>query len=339
MTIDTSNDYYFNMREFSNLFSDTINPEAIESLKISASQGEARSIELLSNLALRRDEHGKLAEKILFDLFCGIIPTDHQLCVAQNIQGSAQMLYQLSARDNMKNNTDMHKLRTPSKLLYMAGASADTAGKLALSRIFSQAHNSPFNDVDIWNSARMITTDEIKAATTCYARRHQAHEINFPIGLIHAQTNENILSQQISEQCKYPTFLAQPEIFPVNTGEHWVTFAVYKSDDAQPRAVICNTGNELSSQTKQHLIDAANLAGVTDSDHIVFLESNIQSHIPNGCGLLTIEAIRLLMENNFQSPVEVLQDFLSSFTQMSVEEQERYNLQNRSHIYAETYLQ
>lgn len=338
MTIETSNDYYFNMRTFNNLFSETINPETIESLKISASQGEARSIELLSNLALRRDEYGRLAETILFDLFCGVIPTDNQSCVVQHVQDSAQMLYQLSARDNMKNNTDMHKLRTPSKLLYMAGASADTAGKLALSRIFSQAHNSPFNEADIWNPARMITTDEIQAATSCYARRHQAYEINFPIGLIHSQSNENILSQQISEQCKYHLFLERPEIFPVNTGEHWITFVLYKSDDAQPRAVICNTANELSPQTKQHLIDAANLAGVTDSDHIVFLESNIQNHIPNGCGLLTIEAINLLMENNFQLPVEVLQDFLSSFTQMSVEEQERYNLQNRYHIYAEAYL-
>ncbi len=343
MKIHTVNDDYYNIKNFSNVFSETIAPETIESLKTSASEGNLRSIELLNNIALRSDVSGRLAEKYLFDMFCGTIPTDNKASVVENIQDSALMLYQLSVNNMMKNNTDMHKLRTPSKLLYMAGTAADTGERLSLSRIFSQQHSAhsqheQIDDVDLWNPARMLSTDEVNAAIKAYTRLHNTPEINFPIGLIHPDSHENVLSQQIIDQSGHHSFLEQPEFFPVNTGEHWITFGLYKYNDAQPHAVICNTGNTLSPEIKQHLIDTSNLAGVIDPDNIVFLEKNIQDHVPNGCGLLTIEAIKLLIENNFQSPNEILEDFLSSFTQISVAEQERYNLENRYRIYAETYL-
>ena len=343
MKINTVNDDYYNIKEFSNLFSETIPLESIESLKTSASGGNLRSIELLNNIALRSDVSGKLAEKYLFDMFCGTIPTDNRSGVVENIQDSALMLYQLSVNDKMKNNTDMHKLRTPSKLLYMAGAAADTGERLSLSRLFSQRHRAysqheQIDDVDLWNPARMLSTDEVNAAIKSYTRLHNTAEINFPIGLIHPDSHENILSQQIIDQSRHNSFLKQPEFFPINTGDHWITFGLYKYDDEQPHAVICNTGNTLSPEIRQHLIDASHLAGVTEPGNIVFLENNIQDHIPNGCGLLTIEAIKLLIENHFQSPNDTLEDFLSSFTQVSVAEQERYNLEHRYRIYAETYL-
>ena len=344
MKINIVNDGYYNIKEFSKLYSETIASETIESLKTSASNGNLRSIELLNNLALRSDESGRLAEKYLFDMFCGTIPTDNKSGVLENIQDSALMLYQLSVNDKMKNNTDMQKLRAPSKLLYIAGAAADTGERLSLSRVFSQMHRAhsqheQIDDVDLWNPARMLSTDEVNAAIKLHTRHYNTPEINFPIGLIHPDSHENMLSQQIVDQRQHDSFLEQPEFFPVNTGEHWVTFGLYKEGDAQTHAVICNTGNILSPETKQHLIDSAHLAGVTDPGNIEFLENNIQEHIPNGCGLLTVEAMKRLMENNFQSPNETLENFLFSFTQVSVAEQERYNLENRYRIYAQTWLQ
>jgi len=344
MKINTVNNDFYNTKEFNSLFAKTISPETIKSLQTSASNGDLRSIELLNNLALRSDESGKLAEKYLFDMFSGTIPTDNQSSVAENIQDSALMLYQLSVDDKMKNNTDMHKLHTPSKLLYMAGAGADLGERLSLSRVFSQGHSAhsqheQIDDIDLWNPARMLSTDEVNAAIKQHTRHYNTPEINYPIGLIHPDSHENMLSQQIVDQFGHDSFLEQPEFFPVNTGEHWITFGLYKDDFAQTHAVICNTGNILSPEIKQHLIDSSLLAGVTDPGNIVFLEKNIQEHIPNGCGLLTIEAMKQLMENNFQSPNETLEHFLFSFTQVSVAEQERYNLENRYRIYAETYLQ
>lgn len=341
--MNINNDYY-NINEFNNLFSETISTQTLESLKESASKGNLRSVELLNNLALRQDASGKLAEKYLFDMFCGATPTDDKSNVVQNIQESAQMLYQLSVNNKMKDNTDMHKLRTPSKLLYIAGSTADTSEKLSLSRIFTQGHNahSPheqMDDIDIWNPARMISTDEVNAAIRFYTHLHNTPEINFPIGLIHPDNHQNMLSEQLSEICAHHAFLEQPEFFPINTGGHWITFGLYKSDDGQPRAVICNTADPLSSKIKQQLSEAAHLAGITHSDDILFLEQNIQAYVPNGCGLLTVEAMKRLMENNFQSPDKTLEHFLSSFTQIPIAEQERFNLENRYRIYAETYLQ
>jgi len=344
MTINIVNDNYYNTTEFSSLFCETIAIETIESLKISASNGNFHSIELLNNLALRPDESGRLAEKYLFDVLCGTLPTDNKSAVVKNIQDSALMLYHLSANDKMKNNTDMHKLRTPSKLLYMAGTVADMGERLSMSRIFSQRHSAysqheQTDDIDLWNPARMISTDEVNAALKFYTRHYSTPEINFPIGLIHPDNHENILLEQLGELCEHHAFLEHPEFFPINTGEHWITFGLYKSDNGQPKAVVCNTADVLSPQTKQRLIDAAYLADITDSDNILFLEKNIQNHVPNGCGLLTIEAMKQLMENNFQSPHEVLMNFLASFTQVPVTEQESYNLESRYRIYAEAYLQ
>lgn len=344
MKINTCHDTYHNIKEFSSLFAKKIPEETIESLKTSASKGNFHSIELLNNLALRSDESGRLAEKYLFDIFCGTIPTDNKPSVVQDIQDSALMLYQLSVQDKMQNNTDMHKLRTPSKLLYMAGAAADTGERLSLSRIFSQRHRAysqheQIDDVDLWNPARMLSSDEVSAAIKSYTRLHNTPEINFPVGLIHPASHENMLSQQISDQCRHDSFLEQPEFFPINTGEHWVTFGLYESDNGQLKAVICNTWDPLSLQTKQQLSDAAYLAGVANSGDILFLEQNIQEHIPNGCGILTVEAMKRLMENNFRTPDEVLENFLASFAQVPIAEQERYNLETRYQIYAETYLQ
>ncbi|WP_299998824.1 ElaD/SseL family deubiquitinase [uncultured Cedecea sp.] len=343
MNINTISNDYYNTAEFNTLFSEKISKETLDSLKISASKGSLRSIELLNNLALRQDESGRLAEKYLFDMFCGTTPTDEQADVVKNIQRSAQMLYRLS-NDKMKNNADMHKLRTPSKLLYMAGAAADIGERLSLSRVFTQSHSAQSeheqtDDTDIWNSARMISSDEINAALKSYTRLYDTLTINYPVPLIHPESHENMLSYQLGELCGQHSFLEHPEFFPINTGEHWITFGLYKSDDGKPRAIICNTWEPLSLQTKQQFSDAAYLAGITDSDAILFLEQNIQEYVPNGCGLLTIEAIRRLMENNFQSPDKMLENFLTSFTQQPIADQERFNLENRYRIYAETYLQ
>lgn len=345
MNVETSNNHYFDIPTFSRLFSEKVDSETILSLKKTAIEGDLHSIELLNNLALRQDESGTLAENILFDLFCKQTLSNAGSDVIQEVKDCALRLYQLSGERTTKDNNDMQKLRTPSKLLYIAGSAANADEKTSLSQIFTQGANAfsqyeQVEDNDIWGTARMISTDEINHALRSYFHPNNKKEINYPIGLINPHSHENMLSQQIIEKIEYNTTIEKPEFFPLNTGDHWITFGLYpSSDNTQLHAVICNTADDLSLQTKQHIIDTAQLAGVTDLANIVFLEKNIQDHIPNGCGLLTIEAIKLLIENDFQSPTKVLETFLSSFTQMPAEEREQYNLQNRYRVYAETYLQ
>lgn len=345
MKISNYSDYYIDMQKFGNLFSEAITTETVELLKKPASDGDLNSIELLHNLALRQDKYGKQAENILFDLYIGQPFSDKNRGVVKKIQDAALALYRISVDKGMKNNTDMHKLRTPSKLLYMAGAAADIGEKMTLSRLYNQpqraySQHEQLDEQDIWDPARMITSDEINAVIKFYARNNNMPASNFPIGLINPHSHENMLSQQINSQKESGCSFKPAEFFPINTGDHWVTFGLYRSpEDGQLHAVTCNTANPLSSQTKKHIIDSAQLAGVKNLNHIVFLEKNIQDNIPNGCGLLTVNAIKALIDNNFQSPVEILETFLSSFSQYSVEEQEWYNLQNRYHIYSETYLQ
>lgn len=344
MKLDTVRDYSLDMNKYGDLFSEKINPETIQSLKKTASQGDLNSIELLSNLALRQDEHGRHAENILFNLFISTAHSNKNHNVTKKIQDASLALYRLSINGRMQNNTDMHKLQTASRLLYMAGPTASSDEKKSLSRIFTEESNaySPFEEFDeddIWDPARKMTTDEVNTAIKLCTRRYNTPEINFPIGLINPHNQENILSLQIKDMKESPGFLSEPEFFPINTGDHWIVFGVYQTaHDATPQAIIFNSANPLSPEIKNHIIDAAITAGVTPPDNILFLEQNIQEHVPNGCGLFTIEAMKRLMENDFQSPIDVLETLLSSFNQLSVEEQTRYNLQNRYQIYAETYL-
>lgn len=344
MKIDTSCPSSLNMNKYDGLFSANIKPQTIESLAESVAEGDLQGIEILSNLALRRDGAGSKAENLLFDILTGKIHVKNYSSVINTIHNSALDLYRLSIRPAMKNNADMHKMHTASRLLYMAGPAATADERQRLSRIFTdeQSALSPaerFDDSDLWHPARMMTTDEINSAIRLCARHYDTPDINFPIGLINPYSGENILSAQIDELKRYFTFLSEPEFFPVNTGDHWIAFGLYKpAPDAAPKAIIFNSADPLPKEIKRTLADSARIAGVKVPKDILFLEKNIQTQVPNGCGLFTIEAIKLLMENNFQSPPDVLQAFLSSFPQMPAEEQALYNLQNRYSIYAETYL-
>lgn len=341
MNLDAASCYQLNINQFNSLFTEEIAVGTIESLSKSAADGHLDSIDMLHNLALRQDTIGKRAENTLFDLFSGKTPG--KMGVDRDIQQASLALYQTACSDKNRGNDDMHKLYSPSKLLYMAGSAVTGATqKQNLSLLFmgnqcAQSQYEQTAEQDLWSSNRMLTTDDIDAAMRNLTQQADNLSINFPIGLVHPDSNENILDAQIEGKISNPLFLAKPEYFPVNTGNHWVLFGLYQDKDRAgmqtTKAIVFNSAGELDSDTKNKLSHAANIAGAADDRNITFVEQNIQDNVPNGCGIFVIKAMSSLVKNPNQDPVNTLKTFVEDFAQSSVEKQTTLNTQFRRQLY------
>ncbi|EJQ9546850.1 SPI-2 type III secretion system effector deubiquitinase SseL, partial [Salmonella enterica] len=90
---------------------------------------------------------------------------------------------------------------------------------------------------------------------------------------------------------------------------------------------------DLNENTKQEIIEAAKIAGISESDEVNFIEMNLQNNVPNGCGLFCYHTIQLLSNAGQNDPVTTLREFAENFLTLSVEEQTLFNTQTRRQIY------
>ncbi len=333
-----------NVNQFNHLFMDIIKPEIFETLCISARNGDFYSIEALNNIALRQDAIGPQAENELFDLFSGNQSEKKgsankiQKGVDSEIQKASLALYNIALYNRTKNNNDMQKLHAPSKLLYIAGSTlTNITEKQALSMLLignqsAQSPNEQLGELDIWGENRMLQTDEINATTKKIARGTPDISINFPIGITHS--HDNMLNEIIEEKQKDKNFLNQPELFPINTGNHWILFMLYKDlSDNKVKNIVFNSYHELDQSIKVNLIRSAKNAGLTEESDITFIERNIQDNAPNGCGLFVVKAIELICQTPEQNPEDKLKSFTQEFVKKSIEEQRLFNQQIRRQLY------
>ncbi|POT54571.1 type III secretion system effector deubiquitinase SseL [Citrobacter amalonaticus] len=329
--------YQLNTAQFNNLFTDNVNIRTLDVLSQSAADGNLDCIDMLHNLALRHDDVGKRAENILFDLFSG--KTQGKSGVVEEIQQASMKLYETACSAKEKNNEDMKKFHSPSKLLYMAGSAiTNIAQKQDISAIFSEGEiaQSPFEQlgqIDLWSNARMLPTDEINAAISGLTQHVDKLSLNFPVGLIEPTTKSNVLSEIISEKMKTKTNIDKTEIFPVNTGGHWVLFVLYNDEsDCNTKCAIFNSLSELHEDTKSNFIASAKRAGVSEKN-IDFMHGDMQKNVPNGCGIFVIKAAEALSIIPEDKPVETLKAFTDSFARLSEEDQMLFNIQNRRQLY------
>ncbi|EAY0464770.1 SPI-2 type III secretion system effector deubiquitinase SseL, partial [Salmonella enterica] len=118
----------------------------------------------------------------------------------------------------------------------------------------------------------------------------------------------------------------------VNTGDHWLLCLFYKLAE-KIKCLIFNTYYDLNENTKQEIIEAAKIAGISESDEVNFIEMNLQNNVPNGCGLFCYHTIQLLSNAGQNDPVTTLREFAEKFLTLSVEEQALFNTQTRRQIY------
>ncbi|ASG75572.1 type III secretion system effector deubiquitinase SseL [Salmonella enterica] len=329
--------YQLNVEQFNNLFTNNVDVNTLDLLGKSAADGNLDCIDMLHNLALRHDYIGKKSESILFDLFSG--KTRGKVGIDEEIQQTSLKLYETACDAKGKDNTDMSKLYSPSKLLYMAGSAMKSiTQKQELSNIFNgmdraQSQFEQFDNVDLWSNGRMLMTDEINNAMNGLISNTDNFSLNFPIGLIEPINKLNMLSEQIAEKRKYSKDLDKKELFPINTGGHWVLFVLYKNEnDNNPECVVFNSSCELNKDVKNHLIDSAKIAGVT-KENIEFINGDMQENVPNGCGVFVVKVAALLSNTPERKPVDIFNDFIKDFSKLSAEDQMLFNIQNRRQQY------
>ena len=332
--------YQLTLDQVNNLFTDKIDHKSFNVLCISAENGNLDSIDILHNIALRQDDVGKQAENMLFDLFSG--KKSGKQGVDSDIQKASLALYHLSHNNKTINNKDMQKLREPSKLLYITGSALSNATekKLLSTKLMdnqiSQSPHEQLNEVDIWERNRMLQTDEINAATKKIAHDTPDISINFPLGI--TPPHDNMLNEIIKEKQQGKNTINQLELFPINTGNHWVLFILYKDpSDNKMKNIVFNSYYELNKDIKESLKETAKIAGLTEESDTTFIEGNIQDNVPNGCGLFVVKAIELACQTPKHNLVDKLKLFTEEFMKRSIEEQILFNIQTRRQLYEEYY--
>lgn len=304
--------------QFVATLSPTLDEEPIHALGSSSAQGNHDSINMLQSIALRQDPLGTLAENILFDLFSGKTPASAG--VDKYIQQTCSDLLKNSQKNPEQETWE--KLRSPSKLLYMAGAEETSIDqKRALSLLFSRAQ-SALDETDIWGRNRLLTSDEISHATS----RLPDTSVHYPNALSQKNPSETLL-----ELIMNGTLHQEAQYFPLNTGNHWILFGIYQEEGC-PKAFVFNSLPELSQEDKAQIIAAATLAGVAEKD-LEFIEKDLQTHVPNGCGVFVSHALRSIAENKHENPARLLRDFAENFPTQTLENQGIFNIQQRRQIY------
>ncbi|EAU9488081.1 TPA_asm: deubiquitinase SseL [Salmonella enterica subsp. enterica serovar Java] len=177
----------------------------------------------------------------------------------------------------------------------------------------------------------MLSSDELAAATLGLVQESPLLSVNYPIGLIHPTTKENILRTQLLEKIAQ-SGLCENEVFLINTGDHWLLCLFYKLAE-KIKCLIFNSYHDLNENTKQEIIEAATIAGISESDDVNFIEMNLQNNVPNGCGLFCYHTIQLLSNAGQNDPATTLREFTENFLTLSVEEQTLFNTQTRRQIY------
>lgn len=333
--------YQISTAQFDNLFTDKVKIKTLDVLGKSAAEGNIDCIDMLHNLALRHDAVGKKAENILFDLFSG--KKQGKSGVEEEIKQASLKLYQTACNAKEVNNEDMKKFDAPSKLLYMAGSAIENlTQRQDLSAIFRQRDTaqSPleqFENLDFWSDHRMLMTDEINSAMGNVILNPDNFSLNFPIGLIEPTRNSNMLSEQIFEKTISGSLLNKPELFPINTGNHWILFALYNDGVEGNKCAVFNSFSDLNGNTKNSLIDSARIAGVPN-ENVEFINGDMQKNVPNGCGLFVIKAMELLSHAPEKKPVDSLKKFSDDFSKLSVQEQELFNIQTRRQMFGHSML-
>lgn len=295
--------------------------DMINNLGFFASYGDTEGLNKLANIALLNNSDGIKSEQILFDIFSG--KKKNVSNVDDEIKNICFHLYETSKL------SQQNKFCYPSKLLYMASSGIqdpiekNKVTTIILGEYLSQCEHETTQDSDLWDKTRMLMSDEISLAT----QHIQEVNINYPIGLINPVSNDNLLREIIEEQTKKHDYLEKMELFPVNTGNHWILFALYKKGN-EVKSLVFNSFHDLNYEIKRNLLNSAKSAGVTEQN-IIFLEKNLQKNVPNGCGLFVIEAIKEIIKNQDKDPTFILAKFISYFNGLSSEQQSEFNVFSR----------
>lgn len=226
------------------------------------------------------------------------------------------------------------KFESPSPLLYMAGAEASAAIRKDLSeKVFSSTKD--MRETDLWGTNRLVTDNELGSAVFKANEKVKPECFNSPISLI--QNNVNMVSEMISEKIKQGTKDIWPQYFPVHlsqAGGHWALLGINKpkDDTKEPTAFVFSSLTLTNKDDEAALNNAVSLAGCKGFTKI---EADLQSHVPNGCGLFVAKAIEELANSPNIDPEDVISNFRFEALKMSAANSKEFNILGRRELYGD----
>ncbi|MCO7223012.1 ElaD/SseL family deubiquitinase [Pleionea sp. CnH1-48] len=352
--------YGISQQSFDELFGapENISPKAFTELKESAKSGNVNSIDLLQNMALRNDYMGFAAEQALYDVYTGeaylscdeaidneYIAKEVHDSIRDDIQSSSLKMFELMESPEFKQNNENNRL--PKSVLYMASKEVSSGSEThqqineTLTESLGLQSQNVYEQVgkdDFSCNGRFVTHDELDERTKDMSSIFDNISINSPISLIDPQTKSNQLADILFEksQTQGNQFLDKPEVFPINVGNHWILCVASKDENGEIELTAFDSkpsSNRLAmAELKERLQDVSDSIG--GQKGIIYIEKDLQSHVPNGCGLFVSAAIDELgvHYDEEKSPSDVLKSMVDDFQTYSKEEMETFNREQREEL-------
>ena len=308
--------------------------------KKTALSGDEESIELLHNIALGYDEFGKKAEDILYHIVRN--PTNETLSIIRLIKNACLKLYNLAhtaTNSHLKptgpDNSDVllfKKLFSPSKLMTIIGDEIPLISeKQSLSKVLLNDENNELSDgTNFWDKNRQLTTDEI----ACYLQKIAANakntQVNYPTGLYVPYSTRTHLEDALNENIKSdPSWPNEVQLFPINTGGHWILVSLQKIVNKKNNKRIINSFNsELMGEMSNN-----NIKVHLNEPEIIFLHADLQQYLSQSCGAFVCMAAQEVIEqresNSDSAPYTLLKNYADRFKKYSAEEQYEIDFQHR----------
>lgn len=312
---------------------DTIN-KTIATLKSQAISGDTESIDLLLNIALRKNNIGKLAEDVIWSIYNNE-DTHARTGVDKDIEISCTNLYKTitKIKDYNKNPFDV----IPPRILYIIGSNASEDLKTDIKNNIIAKEKSSFSSEHIWGNNRMLYDDEINMEMERFSDNNNNFVATpFPvypevenfaladhISKIEASNNNDSVSHNVSGYTNH--------LIPIILEEqsHFILINLkisHTNNKPYAEATVFNSYNPLPSKTKENIKKIINdNIKIDHANEIEIIEKNIQNNMPNSCGLHVIEAMKFIIEHAGMDPKACLSNYIEKISNFSPEDQQKYN--------------
>jgi hypothetical protein len=278
----------------------------ISGLMTRAKSGDEEAVELLLNFSSLADGN-KVAEAAKSALVQLYGAPDTQQGVRQIIAAQACRLFEASQKiggDRQGTAPARPTVHLKTPILYLAGQHAHEQGQRALEsqindtlqrRCFSEAvRTAPAHERDLLTTGRFVRSEELLGATRAMqsiAVYPHCLELNPPVASTAFEDAVGVMRNAAIQQ-------KNPQAAFVNTGNHWVTLVICPpeaADSEQVGAMIVDTHLSLPAQAEVPVLKKIQSAlgdGVVEP--VSLRASEMQTHVPNACGPLSIWLIRSL---------------------------------------------
>ncbi len=292
------------------------------------------------------------AEQLLFDAFSGLIKGVNNL--SDLIQSACFQLWLTFTRTDFKTSNLIEssglsaRFNVPSKLLYMSGAGAYSAGNLAefkqIQRVFEESlefnhFDATLKSDDLFDLDRSITAQEIDTLSARLDNRLNNRRVsrgfNCAMSLNRHQDIVAFLDQwavklepRLSKASRMSTLRAE-EYFPLSIENHWVLLCLFVRHlegvvgPALPHAVVFSASKGYTK--RPDFLTLMRSLGIR-SNCVNFIQADLLDLTPNASGVYVAYAMQALVDSQLALADICLENLMNRVTRWPLQERTDFNL-------------